>query len=72
LFGELEHPKIKTRLKDEKLASVMGEYVFFEVIGTSSKFVGGIKDDKVKLRGLHVSYTQCLEINVVYYEFKRA
>jgi hypothetical protein len=25
LFGELEHPKIKTRLTDEKFASVMGE-----------------------------------------------
>jgi hypothetical protein len=53
------------------LASVMGEYVFFEVIGTSSKFVGEIKDEKVKLRGLHVSYTQSLEINVVYYDCKR-
>jgi hypothetical protein len=28
LLGELEHLKIKTRLIDEKFASVMGEYVF--------------------------------------------
>jgi hypothetical protein len=27
LFGELEHLKIKTRLIDEKFASVMGECV---------------------------------------------
>jgi hypothetical protein len=27
LFGELEHLKMKTRLIDEKFASVMGEYV---------------------------------------------
>jgi hypothetical protein len=27
LFGELEHLKIKTRLTDEKFASVMGECV---------------------------------------------
>ncbi len=27
LFGELEHLKIKTRLIDEKFASMMGEYV---------------------------------------------
>ncbi len=27
LLGELEHLKIKTRLIDEKFASVMGEYV---------------------------------------------
>jgi hypothetical protein len=27
LLGELEHPKIKTRLIDEKFASVMGECV---------------------------------------------
>jgi hypothetical protein len=27
LFGELEHSKIKTRLIDEKFASVMGECV---------------------------------------------
>ncbi len=30
LFGELEHLKIKTRLIDEKFASVMGEYVFLK------------------------------------------
>jgi hypothetical protein len=28
LLGELEHLNIKTRLIDEKFASVMGEYVF--------------------------------------------
>ncbi len=27
LLGELEHPKIETRLIDEMFASVMGEYV---------------------------------------------
>ena len=27
LLGELEHPKIETRLIDEKFASVMGECV---------------------------------------------
>ena len=30
LFGELEHLKIKTRLIDERFASVMGEYVFLK------------------------------------------
>jgi hypothetical protein len=30
LVGELEHLKIKTRLIDEKFASVMGEYVFLK------------------------------------------
>ena len=30
LFGELEHLKIKTRLIDEMLVSVMGEYVFLK------------------------------------------
>ncbi len=30
LYGELEHPKTKTRLIDEKFASVMGEYVFLK------------------------------------------
>jgi hypothetical protein len=30
LLGELEHLKIKTRLIDEKFASVMGEYVFLK------------------------------------------
>ena len=30
LLGELEHLKIKTRLIDEMLASVMGEYVFLK------------------------------------------
>jgi hypothetical protein len=28
--GELEHPKIKSRLIDEKFVSVMGEYVFLK------------------------------------------
>jgi hypothetical protein len=28
LLGELENPKIETRLIDEMFASVMGEYVF--------------------------------------------
>ena len=36
--GELEHLKIKTRLIDEMFGSVMGEYVFFEVIGAPSIF----------------------------------
>jgi hypothetical protein len=31
LLGELEHLKIKTRLIDEKFASVMGEYVFLNL-----------------------------------------
>jgi len=35
LFGELEHLKIKTRLIDEKFASVMGE-CDLEVMGTPS------------------------------------
>ena len=30
LLGELEHLKIKSRLKDEMFASVMGEYVFLK------------------------------------------
>ena len=30
LLGELEHLKIETRLIDEMLASVMGEYVFLK------------------------------------------
>jgi hypothetical protein len=30
LLGELEYLKIKTRLIDEKFASVIGEYVFFK------------------------------------------
>ena len=30
LRGELEHLKIKTRLMDERSASVMGEYVFLK------------------------------------------
>jgi hypothetical protein len=30
LLGELEHLEIKTRLIDEKFASVMGEYVFLK------------------------------------------
>jgi hypothetical protein len=30
LIGEVEHLKIKTRLIDEKFASVMGEYVFLK------------------------------------------
>ena len=30
LLGELEHVNIKTRLIDEKFASVMGEYVFLK------------------------------------------
>jgi hypothetical protein len=30
LIGELEHLKIKTRLIEEKFASVMGEYVFLK------------------------------------------
>jgi hypothetical protein len=30
LLGELEHLKIKTRLIDEKFASVMGENVFLK------------------------------------------
>ena len=30
LIGELEHLKIKTRLIDEVLVSVMGEYVFLK------------------------------------------
>jgi hypothetical protein len=30
LLGELERLKIKTRLIDEKFASVMGEYVFLK------------------------------------------
>ncbi len=30
LLGELEHPKIETRLIDEMFASVMGEYVFLK------------------------------------------
>ena len=30
LIGELEHLKIKTRLIDEKFASVMGGYVFLK------------------------------------------
>ena len=30
LRGELEHLKIKTRLIDEMLVSVMGEYVFLK------------------------------------------
>jgi len=30
LLGELEHLKLKTRLIDEKFASVMGEYVFLK------------------------------------------
>ena len=30
LFRELEHLKIKTRLINEKFASVMGEYVFLK------------------------------------------
>ena len=30
LLGELEHLKTKTRLIDEKFASVMGEYVFMK------------------------------------------
>ena len=29
-LGELEHPKIETRLIDEMFASVMGEYVFLK------------------------------------------
>ena len=36
MFGELEHLKIKTRLINEMFVSVMGEYVFLEVIGTPS------------------------------------
>ena len=32
LLGELEHLKIKTRLEDEKFASVMGEYVFLKCL----------------------------------------
>ncbi len=31
LIGELEHLKIKTRLLDEKFASVMGECVFVKL-----------------------------------------
>ena len=31
LLGELEHLKIKTRLIDEMIASVMGEYVFLKL-----------------------------------------
>jgi hypothetical protein len=30
LLGELEHLKIKTRLKDEKFPNVMGDYVFLK------------------------------------------
>ncbi len=30
LLGELEHLKIMTKLIDERLASVMGEYVFLK------------------------------------------
>ena len=30
LIGGLEHPKIETRLIDERFASVMGEYVFLK------------------------------------------
>ncbi len=30
LLGETKHLKIKTRLKDEKFTSVMGEYVFLK------------------------------------------
>jgi hypothetical protein len=30
LLGELEHPKIKTRLIDEMFASAMGEYVLLK------------------------------------------
>ena len=30
LFGELEHPKIETRLIDERFVTVMGEYVFLK------------------------------------------
>jgi hypothetical protein len=30
LFGELEHPKIETRLIGEMFPSVMGEYVFLK------------------------------------------
>ena len=30
LIGELEHPKIKTRLIDEMFASMMGEYMFLK------------------------------------------
>jgi hypothetical protein len=30
LFGELEHPKIKTRLIDEEFQSVMGEYMILK------------------------------------------
>jgi hypothetical protein len=30
LLGELEHPKIKKRLIDEMLASVMGAFVFLK------------------------------------------
>ena len=37
LLGELETLKIKTRLIDEKFASVMGECVFVEIMGAPSK-----------------------------------
>jgi len=32
LCGELEHLKIKTRLKDEMFVSVIGEYGFFKCV----------------------------------------
>ncbi len=32
-LGELEHLKIETRLIDEMLSRVMGEYVFFHYLG---------------------------------------
>jgi hypothetical protein len=49
LIGELEYPKIETRLIDEKFASVMGECVIllFVVI-----FVFEPEEKFEKLRGL--------------------
>ena len=32
MLGELEHPKTKTRLIDERFTSVMGEYVFLTIL----------------------------------------
>ena len=43
-LGELEHPKIKTRLVDEMFASVMGEYVFSIEGGSHVTLTGEWKD----------------------------
>ena len=76
-FGELEHPKIKTRIINEMFTSVMGEYVkvvYYKSIKRDLKkrLIFDCRcDERLKSKSegsTRLVYTRCREEPFVYYE----